>query len=270
MRHMQMPCERVSHVATAIVFEVVTSTQDLTSDYSDCFRRLRPHMPAVCCRLLDTQSSASSSTSAALTSTTSAACMRACVHACVRACVRAAVSCCLLGTASSPVPVPVPAPLTSATSACACACVCASGRAHRPRARDRAVPAERDGAIGHENCSTVPLHTAPVRRRPAPARRPEGRPARASRGRRTVAFVSEIATPSNTSSPRIMATAPPFLCTRADAERSGAHRQSHSGLTLMGTIMIVALARIGATLACAPARVRIVRALCARSGPEGK
>jgi hypothetical protein len=44
------------------------------------------------------------------------------------------------------------------------------GRAHRPCARDRAVPSERDGAIGHGSYATATLHTAPVRRRPAAAR----------------------------------------------------------------------------------------------------
>jgi hypothetical protein len=98
----------------------------------------------------------------------------------------------------------------------------APGRAHRPRARDRAVPAERDGAFEHVKCATLSLRTAPVRRRPAARSQPRGRPARAAEGRRAVALVSEIATPSNTSSPLNMNTTPPDACTRADAERSGA------------------------------------------------
>ncbi len=56
---------------------------------------------------------------------------------------------------------------------------------------------------------------------PPHAHRRRGRPARAAKGRRAVALVSEIATPSNTSSPLLMVTAPPSNCTRADAERSG-------------------------------------------------
>ena len=98
----------------------------------------------------------------------------------------------------------------------------ALGRAHRPRARDRAAPSERDGAIEHVDCASGILHTAPVRRRPAARSQPRARPARAAEGRRAVALVSEIATPSNTSAPLTMITAPPLICTRADAERSGA------------------------------------------------
>ena len=119
-----------------------------------------------------------------------------------------------------PVPVPVLAPQASTPSACVRVCV-RQGRAHRLRARDRAVPSERDGAIAHGDCASVPLHTAPVRRRPAARTQPRARPARAAEGRRTVALVSEIATPSNTSSPLNMKTAPPFTCTRADAEALG-------------------------------------------------
>ena len=133
---------------------------------------------------------------------------------------------------------------------------CAPGRAHRLRARDRAAPSERDGAIGHDNCASVFLHT--TRRRsgagPPHARSRRGRPARAAEGRRAVALVSEIATPSNTSSPLSMAITPPFACTRTDAE------SFHSGLTLMGTIMDVTLTRIRRgvrvrTRVCACARV---------------
>jgi len=44
-----------------------------------------------------------------------------------------------------------------------------SGRAHRPRVRDRAVPSASDGAIDHGDCATLILHVAPVRRRLASA-----------------------------------------------------------------------------------------------------
>jgi hypothetical protein len=71
------------------------------------------------------------------------------------------------------VPVPVPAPLTSTPSACLRVCS-RQGWAHRPRARDRAAPSERDGAIAHDNCASAPLRTAPVRRRPAARTQPEG------------------------------------------------------------------------------------------------
>jgi hypothetical protein len=130
-----------------------------------------------------------------------------------------------------PLPVPVLAPHTSTPNARAR--MIAPGRAHRrPRARDRAAPSERDGTTDHVNCASVTLHKTLVRRRPAA--RTQLRAAR-QRGRRTVALVSEIATPSNTSSPLPTVIAPPFACTRADAERF------HCGLTLMGAIMDVTL-----------------------------
>ncbi len=118
-------------------------------------------------------------------------------------------------------PVPVPAPLTSTPSACLRVCS-RQGWAHRPRARDRAAPSKRDGAIEHVNCATATLHMAPVRRWPRPGTSPEGPTGARVRRRRAVALVSEIATPSNTSAPLPMATAPPLTCTRVDAEGSGA------------------------------------------------
>ncbi len=110
----------------------------------------------------------------------------------------------------------------------ACALACAGpGRAHRLRVRDRAAPSERDGAIEHVNCATLHLHTAPVRRRPAAARS-RGPPGARVRGRRAVALVLEIATPSSTSSPFCMSTAPPYACTRADAGALGRAIQLHA------------------------------------------
>ncbi len=80
-----------------------------------------------------------------------------------------------------PLPVPVPAPHTSTPSACSRVCS-RQGWAHcRPRARDRAVPSERDGAIEHDNCASATLHTAPVRHKAARTQ-PEG--PTGARGRR--------------------------------------------------------------------------------------
>ncbi len=80
-----------------------------------------------------------------------------------------------------PLPVPVLAPQASTPSACVHVCV-RQGRAHRLRARDRAAPSERDGAIVHGNYASVTLRTALVRRRPAARSQPEG--PTVARGRR--------------------------------------------------------------------------------------
>jgi hypothetical protein len=138
------------------------------------------------------------------------------------------------------------------------------GRAHpRLRARDRAAPAERDGAIAHENGASVFLHTAPVRRRPRRTHAAGGaRPARAAEGRRTVALVSEIATPSNTSSPLKMITAPPSACTCADAERSGAHPSHRAACTAARSDASCAAQRTRHARACAACGCRVRGSMC--------
>jgi hypothetical protein len=101
-----------------------------------------------------------------------------------------------------PLPVPVLAPQASTPTACARDCV-RQGRAHiRPRARDRAAPSERDGAIDHEDCASAILRTAPVRDRPAARTQPEG-PDRRARPKGDAPLRSCRRSPRRRTRPRI-------------------------------------------------------------------
>jgi hypothetical protein len=121
----------------------------------------------------------------------------------------------------TPVPVPVLAPHTSNTRARTRDGVRWAGRTARVRV---IVLPPRNVTLPSTMKTAPPSFCARHRSGAGPprARSRRGRPACAAEGRRAVALVSEIATPSNTSSPLNMATTPPFICTRADAERSGA------------------------------------------------
>jgi hypothetical protein len=134
--------------------------------------------------------------------------------------VRDTTSSTITGTHPVPLPVPEPELQTSSTGACECdlhragRTACVRVIALFPRNVTAPSPmktAPPRSCARHRSGAGPPWHVA------------EGPTGARVRRRRTVALVSEIATPSNTSSPLNIKTAPPYACTRADAERWGAH-----------------------------------------------